>query len=433
MTGRDPDPVSAPTLTRAIGRWSYTAAIVNSVVGSSVFAMPAVLARLVGEWSAAAVVLAGLAVAIIVLCFAEVGSRFDRTGGPYLYTREAFGPGSAFLVGWLHIWSRLLSGAAVLNVLASYVAELVPAAAAPRARALTMTLAVAAVTALNIRGVRQTSWAVNVFTVAKLLPLLLLIAAGATLVSRDVLGTQAVATRQWTDAVLLLVFAYGGFESGVVAAGEVRDPRRDTAFALLTGLAIITAVYALVQIVVCGTVPHVAAVATPVAAALDRLVPHGAIIGSLGAVLSTWGWLTGFALMTPRILFSMADRGELPALLAHVHARFRTPHLAIAINSAIALALAIWSTFASAAALAAIARLLIYALTCASLVALRRTSRGEAPFSAPMGDAAASAGVLFCVWMLATRTAAQLTMLAGLLAAGALLRGVARIARARQA
>jgi amino acid transporter len=423
--------VDRPNLTRAIGRWGYTAAIINSVIGSSVFAMPAVLARLVGEWSPVAVLLAGGAVAIVVLCFAEVGSRFDGTGGPYLYTREAFGAGPAFLVGWLHIWSRLFSGAAVLNVFTSYLGQLVPIVATPAGRGITMTAAVALVTALNVRGVRQTSWAVNTFTVAKLLPLLLLIVAGAAGVSRGVFQTQVVAAPAWTDAILLLVFAYGGFESGVVAAGEVRDPRRDTAFALVVGLATITGVYALVQVVVCGTVPHAGTIDTPVARALEALVPHGAAIGSIGAILSTYGWLTGFALMTPRVLFSMAERRELPGALAHVHARFRTPDVAIVVNSIVALGFALSSTFTDAATLAAIARLLIYALTCASLVALRR-DRDAAPaasFVVPGGPVLAVGGILFCGWLLATRTASQLEMLAAILVTGAALRALARWTR----
>jgi len=419
-----------PALTRAIGRWGYTAAIINSVIGSSVFAMPAVLARLVGEWSPVAVILAGGAVAVVVLCFAEVGSRFDGTGGPYLYTREAFGAGPAFLVGWLHIWSRLFSGAAVLNVFTSYLGQLLPVVATPAGRGITMTAAVALVTALNVRGVRQTSWAVNAFTVAKLLPLLLLVAAGASGVSRGVFESQAVTAPAWTDAILLLVFAYGGFESGVVAAGEVRDPRRDTAFALVVGIATIAGVYALVQVVVCGTVPHVGAIDTPVARALDALVPHGAVVGGVGAILSTYGWLTGFALMTPRVLFSMAERRELPGALAHVHARFRTPHVAIVVNSIVALGFALWSTFTDAATLAAIARLLIYALTCASLVVLRRRDAAPAAsFVVPGGPVLALAGILFCGWLLGTRTASQLELLGAILVTGAALRAVARWSR----
>jgi amino acid transporter len=417
-------------LVRGIGRWSYTAAIINSVIGSSAFAMPAVLARFVGEWSPVVVLLAGAAVAVIVLCFAEVGSRFDRTGGPYLYTREAFGAGPAFLVGWLHIWSRLFSGAAVLNVFTSYLGQLVPAVATPAGRGTTMAAAVALVTALNVRGVRQTSWAVNTFTVAKLAPLVLLIVVGAAGVSRGVFETQAVAVPKWTDAILLLVFAYGGFESGVVAAGEVRDPRRDTAFALVVGLLTITGVYALVQLVVSGTVAHVGTVDTPVASALAILVPHGGLVGSAGALLSTYGWLTGFALMTPRVLFAMAERREMPSILAHVHSRFRTPDVAIVANSIVALGFALWSTFTDAATLAAIARLLIYLLTCAALVGLRRSDAPKATFTAPAGSALAVLGMTFCGWLLVTRSVAQLAILAGIIAGGAVLHAAARFTRA---
>ena len=195
------------------------------------------------------------------------------------------------------------------------------------------------------------------------------------------------------------------------------------------GLATIAGVYALVQVVVCGTVPHVGAIDTPVARALE-LVPHGAVVGSVGAILSTYGWLTGFALMTPRVLFSMAERRELPGALANVHARFRTPYVAIIVNSIVALGFALWSTFTDAATLAAIARLLIYALTCASLVALRRRDAAPAAsFVVPGGPVLALGGMLFCGWLLATRTASQLEMLAAILVTGAALRAVARWSR----
>ena len=140
---------------RAIGRWDLTASVVNAVVGSAIFGMPAAVAALTGAWSPLAVLAAGLGIFPIVLCFAEVGSRFDAGGGPYLYAREAFGPGAGFQVGWLLLWTRLLSGAAVLNVLVSYLAQLVPWAGGPTGRTVTMTAAVVLVTAINVRGVRH--------------------------------------------------------------------------------------------------------------------------------------------------------------------------------------------------------------------------------------------------------------------------------------
>ena len=416
-----------PTLVRAIGRWSLVATIVNSVVGSGIFGLPASVAGLVGAGSPLAVVLAGAGIFLIVLSFAEVASRYDDPGGPYLYVREAFGDLPGFQVGWLHVWTRLLSGAAVLNVLASYLALVVPAAGTPTGRVVAMVGGMALVTAVNIVGVRQASWTVNAFTVAKLLPLVLLIGVGLWSVRDDVLATQAVAAPDWTEAVLLLVFAYGGFESGILAAGETRDPKRDSAFALIVGMLAVTAIYSLVQLVVVGVLPHAAQDTAPVAAAIGVLLGDaGRTIGGVAVVISVYGWLTGFALVTPRLVFAMADRRELPRWLARVHPRFRTPDRAILANSAIALALGLGSSFTQVATLAAITRLLIFALTCAALIAFRRRSARSAGFTLPGGPAIAVAGIVFSGWLLSTRNLAQGWGLLALMAAGFVVRALVR-------
>lgn len=281
-----------PTLVRALGRWDLTAAIVNGVIGSAVFSLPAALAGLAGGASPLAVLAAGLGIGAIVLCFAEVGSRFDQTGGPYLYTRSAFGAAVGFQVGWIQVWTRILSAGAVLNVLASSVGALVPAADDMAGRALTMICVVAWFTAVNLIGIRQAATTQNLFTLAKLAPLALLIVLGLVRFDATVLATQAVAAPRWTDAVLLLVFAYGGFESAVVAAGESRQPKRDMAFALLVGMGGVAAIYALVQLAVVGTLPHAADSSAPVAAALGVLLgPVGLALGALAAIVSACGWM----------------------------------------------------------------------------------------------------------------------------------------------
>ena len=412
----------APTLVRAIGRWDLAASVVNAVIGSAIFGMPAAVAALTGEWSPLAVLLAGLGIFPIVLCFAEVGSRFDAGGGPYLYARSAFGPAAGFHVGWLLLWTRLLSGGAVLNVLVSYLSQLVPWVATATGRAITMTAAMALVTAINVRGVRQAASTVNLFTVAKLLPLVLVIALGAAYLSRDVLATQAVAAPNWADAVLLLVFAYGGFESAVIAAGETRRPREDTAFALVAAMVLITAIYALVQFAVIGVLPNAAASKAPLADALRSMIgPGGTTVGSVAAVISTYGWLTGFTLLMPRVLHSMAERGELPAAFGHVHPRFRTPDIAILTCSLVALAIGFYGTFTAAATLSAIARLIVYAATCAGLVALRRRGEPRAGFVLPAGPAFAALGIAFTLWLLSTRDLAQGWIIAGIVAVGAVV------------
>jgi amino acid transporter len=283
------------------------------------------------------------------------------------------------------------------------------------------------VTAVNIVGVRQASWTVNAFTVAKLLPLVLLIGVGLMAISDDVLATQAVAAPDWTEAVLLLVFAYGGFESGILAAGETRDPKRDSAFALIAGMLAVTAIYSLVQLVVVGVLPHAAQDTAPVASAIGVLLGDaGRTIGGVAVVISVYGWLTGFALVTPRLVFAMADRRELPRWLARVHPRFRTPDRAILANSAIALALGLGSNFTQVATLAAITRLLIFGLTCAALIAFRRQSARSAGFTLPGGPAIAVAGIVFSGWLLSTRNLAQGWGLLALMAAGFVVRALVR-------
>src|SRR6516162_1414869 len=343
---------ATPSLLREIGRWSLTLGVINSVIGSGIFGLPSAVAGLLGAWSPAAVLIAGLLVFIVVLCFAEVGSRFDDAGGPYLYTREAFGPVLGFQVGWMLVWVRILSGAAALNLFVAYAGTIAPAILTPAGRALTMIAATSIVTAINIAGVRNAAWTVNVFTVAKLLPLALLVGIGVFHLDRSVLATQVVSSPNWTEAVLLLIFAYGGFESAVIPASETRHPKRDTAFALLMAMLSITGVYFLVQGTIVGTLPHAAESSTPIASALGQVIgPAGSTIGSLGVVVSVYGWLLGFAMLTPRILFSMAQRRELPEFIGAVHPRFRTPHAAIIFNSIALLTLSMYSSFAQAATL----------------------------------------------------------------------------------
>ncbi len=425
----DPPP-PAPRLVRVIGRFDLTAAIVNGVIGSAIFTMPASQAALTGAWSPLVALVAGLGVMTIVLCFAEVSSRFPDAGGPYLYAREAFGPAVGFQAGWLTFWIRVTALAANLNVFVEYAAVLVPAARAPWGRAITMVVVVAVVTAVNLVGVRQASLTVNLFTFAKLAPLLALVVVGLPAVSADVLSSQSVAVPHWTRAILLLMFAYGGFEAPLIAAGEARDPRRDSGFALVLALFVVALVYLLVQLVVVGVVPRVAGTQAPIAAAFAILVgPVGTSVAAVAAMASIYGYATGNTLQSPRVLFSMAEGGELPAALARVHPRYKTPHVAILVYAILTLAVAWTGTFESTATLSAIVRLVTYGLTCAALPILRRRRPLEVPgFRLRGGQVVAPVAVAFCLWLLLSRSFAQAWTLLVMMALGELV-GFGRAAR----
>lgn len=413
-------------LIRAIGRWSLTAAIVNGVIGSGIFGLPSSVAALTGAWSPLAVFIAGACIFLVILCFAEVGSRFDQAGGPYLYARVAFGPIVGFQVGWLLVAQRLLGCAAALNILVAYLTPVVPAVATPVGRTLTMTGAMALTTAINIRGVKTAAWTTNVFTVAKLLPLVLLIVVGLPFVRTDVLATQTVVQPAWREAVLLLVFAFGGFEQNVIAASETRDPRKDTAFAVVAAGVVVMLIYCLLQVVIVGVLPEAGRTTTPVASALGVILgAGGSAIGTAAVVVSVYGWLTGFTLMLPRVLYSMATHHELPAVFGRVHPRFRTPHIAVIVSTIAALGMALYSSFAQAATFASIARLLVFASTCAALIALKRPGTPAPAFRLPGGTLIAIAGMIFCVLLLATRNSTELWGLFALISVGLLLHSFA--------
>jgi APA family basic amino acid/polyamine antiporter len=415
-------------LPRIIGRWDLTAAVINAVIGSSIFGMPAELARLTGRWSPLVALIAGLGALTIVLCFAEVASRFQEAGGPYLYLRDAFGSLIGFEAGWLTFWIRVTALAANLNVFVEYLARLVPSMGEGAPRAAVMTAVVALVAAINVIGVRQATWTIDLFTLAKVTPLLLLGLLALPQLQSGALASQAVSDPQWSQAVLLLMFAYGGFEAPLIPAGEARDPRRDSAFALLVAMGVVTLVYGLVQLAVVGLVPSVAGTRAPVAAAFGALFGGpGIVLASLTAMVSVYGYTTGTVLQSPRVLFSMAQRGELPGALAQVHPRFRTPHLSILTYAVLALALALFGSFTWNATLSAIVRLLTYGLTCVALLVFRHRERQRVPgvptagFRLPAATLVVVVAAGFCLWLLATRPLRQAWIVAALVAVGALL------------
>src|ERR1039457_1265039 len=242
-------------LVRAIGRWSLAALAINSVIGSGIFGLPATVAGYLGERSTVAVLIAGAAMAIIMACFAEVASQFSQAGGPYLYARTVFGRLIGILVGWTLYLSQTAAPAANANLFVIYLKEFWPRAKEPWPRFLILTVLVWGLALINARGARQGAVVSNVFTVAKILPLLMVVSAGAALtlfhpVPWNEAGTYPASA--WMKAIFLLIFAYGGFESALAPTGESKNPARDTAFALFVTIVSCTAIYALVQWVVVG-------------------------------------------------------------------------------------------------------------------------------------------------------------------------------------
>ena len=409
MTESAEEVTSKEGLVRAIGRWSLAALVVNCIIGSGIFGLPSVLAELLGRTSVLAVVLAAAAMGIIMACFAEVSSRFAQTGGPYLYAREAFGRFMGIQVGWLVWFVRLTASAANANLFVTYIGEFWAHATLPVPRLVILTLLVGMLAAINFRGVRMGTHVSNTFTAAKLGALASVCLAGAIyLITTHRLVPPAETTltaNNWVRAMVLLVFAYGGFEAALVSAGESKDPRRDMPFGLFTGLLTCAVIYALIQWVVVGVLHDPGHSERPLADVARIVIGRGgAAVIAAGALFSVYGYLSGNMLATPRITFALAERGDFPSAFGLVHSRFRTPYFSIFVFALLVWLLALFGSFAGNATLSAGSRLFYYGVVCAALPVLRRKQKTAALFQIPGGTAFAlvisGLGVLICAGLL---------------------------------
>jgi basic amino acid/polyamine antiporter, APA family len=408
-------------LVRGIGRWDLTAIAINTIIGAGIFGLPAKVQALIGSYSLVAFVLCAVIIGFIVLCYAEVSSRFSSTGGPYLYAKEAFGSVVGFEVGWLYWIVRVTTFAANCNLFVTYLGFFVPSANEGALRIAFITLVVLIITIVNFIGVRESTVTTNIFTVGKIVPLLIFVAVGLFFVRPANFSFTAVPEYSaFSSAVLLLIYAFVGFEAAVIPAGETKEPEKNVPFAILTALGIVAVLYILIQIVTIGTLPELAQSQRPLAdAATVFLGTFGAAFITLGALISIFGNLNVGVLSATRLLFGMSEQKELPAVLAKTHEKFKTPYVSILITGIVILVLAIQSSFVTALTIATITRLLVYATTCLALPVLRRRNDlPAAPFSAPLGVLAAILSLALIVWLLTNVDFAK-EGLAILIAAGA--------------
>ncbi len=391
------EPVS---MRRAVSRWEIVGFSVNDVIGSGVYLLPAAAAAILGWLSVGAVVLAGVAVLLLVLCFAEAGSYFDRPGSAYLYTREAFGDLVGFEVGWM-TWLARVSSVSSLSVgFARALGYLWPAANVGWGRGLAIVLPVLALTGINIIGVKSGVRTAVFLAITKTLPLLIFVFVGIFYVSTR-LATSVVAkpgAGTLGDAVLLLLFAYAGFENTAAPAGEFKNPRRDVPFALIVQIVIVTLIYTGVQWVGLGTLPGVVDSQTPLADAAARFLGGwGGLLMTVGGVISILGTNSNTVLSGPRYLFALARDGFGPRFLATLHARYRTPAAAILVQTAIALPLAFTGSFEKLATLSAVARLATYFGTALAVPVLRRKLPRQGAVRLPGGPLIPIAAALLCL------------------------------------
>jgi basic amino acid/polyamine antiporter, APA family len=429
------DASAAPdrALLRAVGTWALAASIVNITIGGGIFRLPAVVAGSLGSAAPLAYLACAAVMGLIVICFAEAGSRVSLTGGPYAYVEVAFGAFVGFLAGVLLWLLSTLAVAAVSTIFADAIGALVPALGGPAARAGLLVAGFVALGWVNVRGVRQGTRLNAIATVAKLLPLLLLVIAGAFAVRAENFTLAQPRAGDVARTSILLIFAFAGLEGALVPSGEVKDPPRTVPRALFLAMVGITLLYLALQIVSQGILgPGVASATAPLAdAAGVALGPWGRTLLLVGAAVSMFGNVSGMTLAIPRALFAFGRDGFLPRQLAAVHPRFRTPHVAIVVQSVIVCALAVTGTFERLAILANVALLILYAACCAAAWELRRRDvrAGGVRLRVPGGGIAPVPACLGIAWLLTSIRPAEWAVVGGTLAVASAIFALTRSRR----
>lgn len=410
-----PNPPPRSTLVATLGRLDLTTLVVNTVIGGGIFGLPLLIADQLGSLSLVGYLVAAIGISIIVLCFAEVSAQFASAGGPYLYAREAFGPFVGLQVGWVTWLMRIAAAGANANLFVMYLETLWRPAGLVVVRWTIITALFAIPALINVRGVKQGATTSNLFVAAKLVPLLVFVGVGVFFLHpREFESWHATGHMQWLQAVLLLVFAFGGFDNAVLPGSEMRDPRRDTWFALFAGMVVVTVVYVLVQAVFQGTVPAGTATDHPLAtAATQFLGAPGGWLMSIGAMVSVWGWFSATMLGTPRLTFALGERGDFPQIFSAVHPRYHTPYVSILCFAGLGWIVALSGNFEWNASLSAVARLFTYGATCGALPFFRRRNPGMAVFRVPAGYLVSTCGVAFCLVLLTQMRLLDFAILAG--------------------
>jgi len=409
---------AATELDRVSRRGDLTAQAINIVVGSSIFVLPGIVAGQIGAWAPVAVIAASVGVFLVALSFADAAGRYREAGGPYRYASDAFGDYVGAQIGFLYWVVRAASSAAVVNVLITYLAEFWPSATASGWRVALFAVVVFGSAALNIVGTRHTVSVLNVFTVGKVLTLAALGVVAMVMLRGGVPAFDAVpAPGAWARATLLWIFSFGGFEATLITAAEARDPTRDGPRALIAGVGIVALLYVVLQWMVAAT-PGAATATRPLGEAARYLIGNpGATLIAVAALVSTSGHVPGSMFAASRLTYAMAERAALPASLARIHRRFRTPYVSILTFACVVWVLGVSGSFVWNASLSALARLIVYA--CTSLGVLRLGARRPSTFRVPRWVHVAA--LAFCGWLLSSSTWTEALAVGTVWAVGSLL------------
>jgi amino acid transporter len=407
--------------------------VINGFVGAGIFGLPSGAAQLAGEYSVFIYVLCALLMLPVILCFAELASYFKGTGGPIRYATAAFSPFVGFQAGWLFYIARVVSFAANSVLLTDSVAYFLPVVSEGVPRIIVLAIICGSLTLINILGAVRSIRSLAVATVLKFLVLILLVFAGVILLGSNVVPDFKAEIPPVSDlgaATLLLIYAFVGFEGGVVPAGEARNPVKDMPRALIWALISVVVLYILIQMVSLTAVPDIGQSKAPLLDVASSLLGGtGAVILMIGVLASVGGNLIGAIFSTPRLTYALANDGHLPSWFGRVNKQFLTPANSILFYGLLSFVLAAFGSFIWLAASTVLSRLFLYIISCLAVPRLRRQFSSIDAFVLPGGLLMPLLGVGACIWLMFQVSLDSILATVGYVALGTFLFLVRRLSK----
>jgi len=427
--------VAGDQLDRSIGPWALGANAVNLTVAAGIFALPAVVAAILGPAAVLAYLICALLIVLVLGCFAEVGSHVTTSGGAIAYVEEAFGPFAGFLT-WAvaSVGFSVAADAAIANLMVDSLASMIPAVKGGVARIIILVATFGVLAAVNVRGVRQGTRLSVATTVAKLLPLVLIVLLGVFVIEwRNLAWAGWPSRSQLGVAALVLFFAFCGAEGALMPSGEIRDPARTVPRGMLGAAAAIALLYIALQLTAQGVLgsdllAHADAPLVDVADRIAGAAGRGVVLACI--VVAIFGALAADMIGVPRGFLAVAESGMLPRSLAALHPEFRTPWISILAFAALTLLASISGAFRPLAVLSSMALLLVYLGVCLAALKLRYTRpRAPGAFRMPGGPLPALLASATVVWLLAHSTLREAIAMASFIALAILYYAIRRGSR----
>tara|TARA_R110001583_G_scaffold123082_1_gene274379 strand:- start:639 stop:1922 length:1284 start_codon:yes stop_codon:yes gene_type:complete len=398
-------------LKRELGKWDLVLLMINSIIGAGIFGLPSKIFGAVGIYSIPALFVCAFIIFILVLNFAEVASRFRKTGGPYLYTLKAFGRVPAFIIAWLILITRFSTYAALINLAVTYLSYFSSAFSDPFFRILAISVITFLLTYVNYRGIKSTTLLNNTLAIAKLLPLIVFIVVGFFYIDVDLLYVEqsTPSVSDFSSTILILVFAFTGFEAVLVNTGEIKKPRTSIPFALIISVIFVAIFYSLIQLVSIGTLADLASSEKPLTdAAAVFMGPFGALFISVGAIISISGTLNSVMLIGSRLPYALSEEKQFPKVFSRIHKKYSSPVFSLLIFAGVSLVVSLTGSFIYAVSISVISKVMIFLFVCAALIKLRlKEKTAKKYFKLPYGYAIAVLGVLVSVGLLSSSKLAE--------------------------